>query len=107
MNNMGHVKAFFNFSCSEATMLKRLTARGKSDDNTEAFKERYAAFKKQTAPLNDYFQKQGKLVEIKAERSIEVVTRQVLLEVQEKIFGQRIVPPRVVFVVGGPGAGKV
>jgi hypothetical protein len=38
MNNMGHVKAFFNFTCSEATMLKRLQSRGNSNDNLDAFK---------------------------------------------------------------------
>lgn len=54
-NNMVHVKAFFNFECSEETMLKRLTARAAAGDNVEAFKTRYANFKKSTAPLCDTF----------------------------------------------------
>ena len=56
-------------------MIKRLEGRGNTDDNLVAFKNRYANFKKQTQPLNDLFEKQGKLVNINAERTKDVVTR--------------------------------
>lgn len=45
-------------------------------------------------------------MQINAERSTEVVSRQVQNQVDQVLFGKRIEMPKVVFVVGGPGAGK-
>jgi hypothetical protein len=47
------------------------------------------------------------LINIDAEKSLDVVSRQVVNEVRQAIFGVRIELPKVIFVVGGPGAGKV
>ena len=106
-NNMVHIKAFFDFDCCEETMLKRLTARGRECDNVDAFKTRFANFKQSTKPLCEYFKKLDKLVKIDAEAPIEVMGRQINAQIDQILFGKRIEKPKVVFVVGGPGAGKV
>jgi len=78
---MVHIKAFFDFECSEATMLKRLTARGNDNDNLDAFKNRFANFKRSTQPLCEYFKKFDKLVSIDAEAPIEVMGRQIQAQI--------------------------
>ena len=42
-------------------IVKRMLARGRSDDNEETIRNRLAVFEAQTKPLIDYYQKQGKL----------------------------------------------
>ena len=53
------------FDCPEATLSQRLTERGKtsgrSDDTPSSVKQRLKTFKKETQPLLEFFQSQGKL----------------------------------------------
>ena len=45
----------------------------RKDDNVEIVKERLVVYKKQTAPLEEYYNKQGKLINIDGNQSIEKV----------------------------------
>lgn len=45
-------------------LVRRMLARKRADDNPEIFSKRIASFEVQTAPLLDYYQRQGKLASI-------------------------------------------
>jgi len=45
-------------------LVRRMLARRRADDNPEVFSKRIASFEVQTAPLLDYYQRQGKLASI-------------------------------------------
>ena len=69
------------FDCAEETMLQRLKKRGESsgrdDDNEESIKKRFKTFKETSMPVVEYFEKQGRVVKIDCEDSIESVSKQV------------------------------
>ena len=50
----------------------------RKDDNEESVKERLDVYKKQTAPLIDYYGKQGKLFAVNADLPIEQVFDEIL-----------------------------
>lgn len=76
------------FDCSEETMTKRLLKRaessGRDDDNAESIKKRFKTFKETSMPVVEYFEKDGKVVRIHCEDSIEDVAKQVSVAVDEK-----------------------
>ena len=45
-------------------LIRRMLARKRADDNPEVFAKRIASFETQTAPLLDYYARQGKLASI-------------------------------------------
>lgn len=45
-------------------LIRRMLARKRADDNPEIFAKRITSFEVQTAPLLDYYQRQGKLASI-------------------------------------------
>ena len=45
-------------------LVRRMTARGRADDNPEIFSKRIVSFEQQTAPLLDYYRRQKKLATI-------------------------------------------
>ncbi|MFM7205216.1 MAG: adenylate kinase [Planctomycetaceae bacterium] len=45
-------------------LVRRMVARGREDDDPEVFSKRIASFEVQTAPLLDYYTRQGKLASI-------------------------------------------
>jgi adenylate kinase len=45
-------------------LVRRMLARKRDDDNPEVFRKRITSFEVQTAPLLEYYSKQGKLVSI-------------------------------------------
>ena len=57
--------------------VKEMTARGeavRADDNAEALKQRLAAYRSQTAPLVDYYSRQGSLERVDGMAAIDAVT---------------------------------
>ena len=54
-------------------LLKRGELMGRSDDNRETIESRLKVYYNQTAPLKEFYAKQGKLVEIKGKGSIEEI----------------------------------
>jgi adenylate kinase len=62
---------------SDETMKERLLKRGETsgrvDDNEESIKNRLETFHKQTKPVIDHYDKQGKLKKVNAEQSPDKV----------------------------------
>lgn len=69
------VTVMINLHVEEEELIKRLLERGKvsgrSDDNLETIKSRLEVYHNQTAPLADYYIKEGKHVSIKGEGTID------------------------------------
>lgn len=70
-------KAVLFFECSEETMVKRLTERGKTsgrvDDNEETIRKRLKTFVEASAPVAEYYDEQGKCFRIDSEGPSEEV----------------------------------
>lgn len=63
-----------NLDVPEQVLIDRLVARGRSqDDNPETIRYRLEVYRKKTAPLIDYYQKQGSLHSVNGDRSLEDV----------------------------------
>ena len=58
-------------------IVKRLLARGRADDTEEVIRNRLKVYREQTAPLIDYYQAKGLLVEIYGVGQIEEITRKI------------------------------
>lgn len=69
---------YLKLSDQEAT--KRLLARGREDDTEESIAQRLRLYHKLTDPLSDYYQRQGLLLEIDGQGTIE--------EIQKKLRDQ-------------------
>ena len=50
----------------------------RKDDNPDTVKERLSVYVTQTAPLKDYYSKQGKLVSVDGDRSIDQVFEEIV-----------------------------
>jgi|TARA_B100000131_G_scaffold70443_1_gene66838 adenylate kinase len=61
----------------DKTLIERLLARGRSDDNEETIKNRLEVYKNQTLPIKDYYHSKNQLVEIKGDSSIEEVSSEI------------------------------
>lgn len=66
----------------ESALFKRIKGRagdeGRSDDAESAMHRRYEVYQQKTAPLVDYYRRQGRLVEIDGNRPIAEVTDDLL-----------------------------
>ncbi len=58
-------------------IVKRLLARGRADDTEEVIRNRLEVYRKQTAPLIDYYSEKCLLVEIYGVGDIEEITRKI------------------------------
>jgi adenylate kinase len=58
-------------------MRGRAVKEGRSDDTPEAFQQRLAVYREQTAPLIDYYRKRGSLVNVAAMGSVEDIAGRV------------------------------
>ncbi|CAE7221606.1 cmpk, partial [Symbiodinium sp. KB8] len=100
IGNSVRVKFVLFFDASEETMQVRLVERGKTsgraDDNLESIKKRFVTFQQESMPVVESYRLQGLVRRIDAEQSSEKVWSDV-----QRNFG-----PQVIFVLGGPGAGK-
>ena len=142
------------FDCPEATMEQRLLKRGetsgRTDDNPDSIRKRFRTYLDSTMPVIQTFAQQGKVRQISAVPSADVVYQQVhtlfsaipttannshsapasstasysaapsttaatILTAATVVTGNSATPaaltsstgrPKVVFVLGGPGAGK-
>lgn len=69
------------FECPEQVMLERLLERGKTsgrtDDNIESIKKRFATFIQTSMPVVDYFEKQGRVVKLNCNQPVDEVYAQV------------------------------
>ena len=90
-------------------MLKRLLYRAsqskvkRADDKEEVMKSRIATFNK-SIPIFDKYRQAGQLRTIDARGGLEEIFASVERTFQQA--GLIVVKPKVIFVMGGPGAGK-
>jgi len=56
----------------------------RADDNTETIKKRLEVFFSETAPLIDYYSKEGKLLEIQGEGSMNDITERIIQALKNK-----------------------
>lgn len=77
------------FDATEDEMLKRLLKRGetsgRSDDNIESIRKRFRTFKETSLPVVEYFEKQGKVVRVRAMEGPEGVYKQVRGELEGRL----------------------
>ena len=70
-----HILAALNLEVEEDALIERILKRGKltgrKDDNLETVQERLNVYHKQTKPLQDFYKKQGKNINIKGTGSID------------------------------------
>ena len=70
------------FDANEDTMIERILERaktsGRSDDNLESLKKRFATFNGESLPIVKHFEEKGKLRKVSALESIEVVYARVV-----------------------------
>jgi len=78
------------FDCPEEVMEERLLNRGKtsgrSDDNIESIKKRFRTFVDTSMPVVDAFEKQGKVVKIKATKGPDEVYKEVQEQFDKRHF---------------------
>ncbi|KAL3104483.1 hypothetical protein niasHT_027193 [Heterodera trifolii] len=73
------------FDANDETLVKRLMGRGRSDDNAETIKNRLHTFVESTKPVVDHYGKQGKLVKIAAEGSVDGIFTDVCKHLNERV----------------------
>ena len=78
------------FDCPEDVMTERLINRGKtsgrSDDNAESIKKRFKTFVETSMPVVEAFEKQDKVVKVKAVKSPDEIYEEVKKRMGEKGF---------------------
>ncbi|PQE27100.1 uridylate kinase protein [Rutstroemia sp. NJR-2017a WRK4] len=77
------------YDCSEEEMQRRLLERGKTsgrtDDNAESIKKRFKTFVETSMPVVDYFEEQGRVVKVLAQKTPEDVYRETRKKLEEKL----------------------
>ena len=78
------------FDCPEDVMQERLLNRGKTsgraDDNVESIKKRFKTFIETSMPVVEYFEKQGKVVKVKAVKGPDEIFEEVKQRMAERGF---------------------
>lgn len=78
------------FDCPEEVMTERLINRGKTsgraDDNADSIKKRFKTFVETSMPVVEYFEKENKVVKIKAVKSPEEIYEDVKKSMGERGF---------------------
>lgn len=69
--------AVIHLDVSDEEVTSRLLDRGRDDDTPEAIEQRLEEYRNKTAPLIDFYQESGLLLEIDGEQSIEEVTKSI------------------------------
>ena len=59
---------------SDEVLVERLLARGRADDNESVIRNRLEIYRKQTAPLIDYYKSKELLVSVDAQGSVDAIT---------------------------------
>jgi len=98
---IGPCKACLYFEVSDEEMTKRLLNRGKSsgraDDNEETIAKRLVTFHQATTPVVTHYQKQGKLVQVNAERDPKDIFEEVKANLDEVTGRNDTAPPVEIF----------
>lgn len=74
-------RACLFLDCPESVMEKRLIGRGetsgRSDDNLDSIRKRFATYENETRPILEVFRAEGKLLAVNADRAVEEVWKDV------------------------------
>ena len=72
-------KVILFFDCPEEVMEKRLLGRneGRTDDNIETIRKRFKVFLESSMPVVQYYEKQGKVARISADRDPDDIYKEV------------------------------
>lgn len=96
------------YTANEAEMERRLLGRGETsgrdDDNLEVIRKRFRTYVEETMPIVEKYRAEGKVFEIDGMPAMEEVWAQTQSTVQRLVASAA--RPKVLFVLGGPGAGK-
>jgi adenylate kinase len=65
------------FNVDREEILRRLSSRGRVDDNEETVNRRLDVYEKETRPLVDYYRKRGVLRTIKAAGDVEEIAKSI------------------------------
>ena len=93
-------------------MVERLIERGKIsgrvDDNVETIKNRVSTYHEITQPVIEYYEKQGKVKKVNAEKSPNEVFAQIqkVIDNLDSEDIAKIKNKKIILIVGGPGSGK-
>jgi adenylate kinase len=71
-----------NFDVPDEMLVERLLVRGRKDDSEDVIRNRLEVYRRQTAPLIDFYQEQHLLITIDGSRSIEEVAAQLATAIQ-------------------------
>lgn len=113
-NEVTRCKFALYFDVLDKTMMKRLMGRAETseqlDDDAKMIKKCLKTFRDVTTPVIQYYHNMGKLRKVSAEADPDEVFKQVeaifdTMLKQEQSEAQ-LKDAKVIFVVGGPGAGK-
>ncbi len=67
----------------EDELVRRMMARGRSDDKPEVIRERMATYHRQTEPVADYYRQRGKLKSIEAIGTLDEVSSRIQSALQQ------------------------
>jgi len=67
-------------------LLNRGITSGRTDDNEESIKKRFKTFVETSMPVVEYFEKEGKVVRIKAVKSPDEIYEEVKISMGERGF---------------------
>ena len=86
MKGLVDVKGALYIEVSNEEMTKRLLGRneGRADDNEETIKKRLTTFEKETKPIVNYFERQGNLIKINGERTVDEISQDIADKFKEK-----------------------
>ena len=71
------IKNVILFEVNEEELVKRMLDRGREDDTEESIKVRFEVYKKETAPLVDYYSKKGVLNSVNAYGEIDDIFNEI------------------------------
>lgn len=78
------LRAVLNMIVPEEELLKRLSTRGRQDDELETIRKRLRIYHETTEPLAEYYRGKGILVDIHGVGTIEDITNQIITAVNGK-----------------------
>jgi adenylate kinase len=90
LREMGNpINMVFNLEVDEDELFKRIlhraTMSGRTDDNEETIKKRIEVYKKQSLPLIEFYEEQGKCIHINGMRNIDEVFADIAENVNHNI----------------------
>eukprot|EP00485_Elphidium_margaritaceum_P004279 CAMPEP_0202695536 /NCGR_PEP_ID=MMETSP1385-20130828/9112_1 /ASSEMBLY_ACC=CAM_ASM_000861 /TAXON_ID=933848 /ORGANISM="Elphidium margaritaceum" /LENGTH=428 /DNA_ID=CAMNT_0049351583 /DNA_START=44 /DNA_END=1333 /DNA_ORIENTATION=- len=107
MSEFAVVPFLLLLECDEQEMTKRILSRAatstvqRKDDNLQTLQKRFKVFREETMPVVAVFDAQQKCRRVSSMGSVEAIYAAI-----RPLFVCAMLRPQIVFVLGGPGAGK-